>query len=153
MQNYPLEFPGTSIARIANFDMLEGINLFRVADNRMQYLAERQNIIARNIANADTPGYVGQDLAPFDATLAAGSTAGTGPALQLARTSTDHLGGSTSAAANMANGVAGYGEKPDGNQVSIEEQMVKSADNANTFALVSAAYAKSIAILKLSIDK
>jgi flagellar basal body rod protein FlgB len=47
----------------------------------------------------------------------------------------------------------GYGEKPDGNEVSIEEQMVKAADNTNAFALVSAAYAKSIAIMKLSIDK
>jgi flagellar basal-body rod protein FlgB len=133
--------------------MLEGINLFRVADNRLQYLAERQNVIARNIANADTPGYVGQDLAPFDATLAGGSTSGTGSPLQLTRTSADHLGSSTAAAANLAGSVAGYGEKPDGNRVSIEEQMVKSADNSNTFALVSAAYAKSIAILKMSIDK
>lgn len=133
--------------------MLEGINLFRVADSRLQYLAERQNVIARNIANADTPGYVSRDLSPFDGASGGGSTTGTNSALQLTRTATDHLGGTTTAAANMVTTAAGYGEKPDGNEVSIEEQMVKSADNSNTFALVSAAYAKSIAILKMSIDK
>jgi flagellar basal-body rod protein FlgB len=134
--------------------MLEGINLFRLAGGRMQYLAERQNIIARNIANADTPGYVGRDLAPFDSAVAGGSTTGTaGSGLALARTSADHLGSTTTAATNVASAVAGYGEKPDGNDVSVEEQMIKAADNTNAFAMVSAAYAKSISIMKLSIDK
>jgi flagellar basal-body rod protein FlgB len=135
--------------------MLEGINLFRLAGGRMQYLAERQSIIARNVANADTPGYVSRDLTPFDpaSILTHVSRDGGGSALSLARTCTDHLGGATSVAATGVAITGGYGEKPDGNAVSIEEQMVKSADNANAFALVSAAYAKSIAIMKMSIDK
>ena len=135
--------------------MLEGINLFRLAGGRMEYLAERQSIIARNVANADTPGYVSRDLTPFNPgnLLAQGSSTGGAAGLSLARTCADHLGGSTSVAATEVAPAAGYGEKPDGNAVSIEEQMVKSADNANAFALVSAAYAKSIAIMKMSIDK
>jgi flagellar basal-body rod protein FlgB len=135
--------------------MLEGINLFRLADGRMQYLAERQGLIARNIANADTPGYVSRDLTPFDNSFASGGIPVPGSAaLQLTRTSTDHLGSATTAATNaISSTTEGYSEKPDGNGVSIEEQMIKAADNTNSFALVSAAYAKSIAILKMSIDK
>ncbi len=134
--------------------MLEGINLFRLAGGRMQYLAERQTVIARNIANADTAGYVSRDLVPFDSAMAGGATTGTATGLSMARTCADHLGGTTTAATNMVSTTtAGYSEKPDGNGVSIEEQMIKAADNTNAFALVSAAYAKSIAIMKMSIDK
>jgi flagellar basal-body rod protein FlgB len=135
--------------------MLEGINLFRLAGGRMEYLAERQNVIARNIANADTAGYVAHDLTPFnaDSIVSGGSTVTAGSGLALARTCSDHLGSTTTAATTTMSATETYGEKPDGNKVSIEEQMVKSADNSNAFALVSAAYAKSIAIMKMSIDK
>ena len=135
--------------------MLEGINLFRLAGGRMEYLAERQNIIARNVANADTPGYISRDLTPFNPAnaLASGSAGGGNAGLSLTRTCTDHLGATTSTVATRVTAADSYGEKPDRNAVSVEEQMVKSADNANAFALVSAAYAKSIAIMKMSIDK
>ena len=54
--------------------MLSGIDLFQVAGDRMRYLTERQTLIARNIANADTPGYKAQDLAPFTPVPAPGGT-------------------------------------------------------------------------------
>ena len=41
----------------------------------MRYLTERQTLIARNVANADTPGYKAQDLAPF---VPASGTGGAG---------------------------------------------------------------------------
>ena len=143
--------------------MIEKIDLFRLAGARMDYLAERQSVIARNIANADTPGYTARDLTPFSfANVMArqgGTAASTGPGLEMARTSTAHLTATPAASAAVtAAGVpakpsGNYGEKPDGNRVSIEEQMIKAADNTSAFALVSAAYAKSISIMKLSIDK
>jgi len=134
--------------------MLEGINLFQLASARMQYLAARQNVIARNIANADTAGYQSRDLTPFDPSAAlGGGSAIAGGKLAMVKTSADHLGGTTTAATLSVSAVQGYGEKPDGNGVSVEEQLVKSADNTNTYALVSAAYAKSLAIMKMSIDK
>ena len=135
--------------------MLEGINLFQLASARMQYLADRQSVIARNVANADTVGYVAHDLTPFDASAALQGGSGTsGGQLMLTRTSADHFAGTTTAAMTVVSTtVDGYEEKPDGNGVSVEEQMVKAADNTNAFALASAAYAKSISIMKLSIDK
>jgi len=135
--------------------MLEGISLFQIAASRLQYLADRQSVIARNIANADTPNYVARDLKPFDGFLAQ-QTGATAPGGQLAlvQTAPGQMSGATSTASGSIPSIpAGDSEKPDGNRVSIEEEMVKSADNANAFALVSAAYAKSISIMKLGIDK
>ena len=133
--------------------MLEGIDLFRLTGSRMQYLAERQNVISRNIANADTPGYAARDLTAFnfDSALTRQAGIATGP-LAMARTAGSHITPASSGPGN-ARAVAqkGYGETLDGNQVSLEEQMVKAADNMSAFALASSAYAKSIAIMKLSI--
>ena len=70
--------------------MLEEIDLFRLAGSRMRYLTERQSVVARNIANADTPGYRAQDLTPFSfdsLLLRGGSPAGAAAPLALARTS------------------------------------------------------------------
>jgi len=135
--------------------MLSGIDLFQVAGDRMRYLTERQTVIARNIANADTPGYKAQDLAPFTpVTASSGVTAAGGSSpLVLAQTSPGHLplaADSVSGTQTVASDPAYGGEKPDGNTVSVEEQMVKSADVANAFAMASAVYAKSIHIMKIA---
>ncbi len=131
--------------------MLSGIDLFRVAGDRMRYLEERQTVIARNIANADTPDYKAKDLAPFTPNAAA--SGGASASLSLTQTNTAHLPMPANPAAtqHLVDGGAAYGEKPNGNTVSVEEQMIKQADVSNAFALASAAYAKSVSIMKLAI--
>lgn len=139
-------------------EMLNAIDLFRLSADRMRYLTERQTVIARNIANADTPGYKAQDLAApnFDsALLRAGSTSGGGvaPPLALARTEAGHLSSSPETTfAQQALTTPNASEKPDGNTVSLDEQMEKSADIANAFALASAVYTKSVSLMKIAID-
>jgi flagellar basal-body rod protein FlgB len=135
--------------------MISGIDLFRVAGDRMRYLTERQSVIARNIANADTPDYKAQDLAPFKP-AAATSGSGGSSGLSLVATNPAHLqlaadDGATPAQ-NLVVTDAAYGEKPNGNTVSVEQQMVKAADVSNAFAMASAAYSKSISIMKLAAD-
>jgi flagellar basal-body rod protein FlgB len=140
--------------------MLEAIDLFRLAGDRLRYLTGRQSVIARNIANADTPGYVAQDTAPFSFASAVLRNAGTGgtalpPAapLALAATEPGHFSTPPGTEAPVRTMPAkGYGAKPDGNTVSLDEQMLKQADVANSYALASAAYAKNITLMKLGID-
>ncbi|HTR16076.1 MAG TPA: flagellar basal body protein [Acetobacteraceae bacterium] len=136
--------------------MLEGLDLFRLAGERMRYLTERQAVITRNIANADTPHYRAQDLAPFSfesTLLRSGSGAGEAPSLAMARTSAAHLGmGSGGGGVRIDRFAKATSEKPNGNTVSLEEQMVKSTEVANAFDLASAAYSKSITLMKIGID-
>jgi flagellar basal-body rod protein FlgB len=137
--------------------MLEEIDLFRLTGDRMRYLTERQAAIARNVANADTPAYQAQDLAPFSFSsmlLRDGPAAANLAApLALARTSPGHFAIQPGALPTPRTlSPATYGEKPNGNTVSLEEQMVKSADVSNAFALASAAYAKSLTLMKIGID-
>ena len=147
-----------TFARIATC-MLSGIDLFRLAGDRMRYLTERQTVLARNIANADTPGYKAQDLAPFtvESPQPGGGTSGAvavNGVLALARTEPGHIApGNTGAQSpQIIETSPAYGANASGNTVSIEEQMLKSADVANAFSLATAAYAKSVSLLKTAID-
>jgi flagellar basal-body rod protein FlgB len=144
--------------------MFEEIDLFRVTGARMRYLTERQAVISRNIANADTPHYRAQDLRPFSINSALlkggvdpgrpGAQAGEAATLQMARTRGGHVGqpGGAAAARVTAKGES-YDEKVAGNTVSLEEQMLKSADVTNSFALATAAYAKSVTLMKIGIGR
>jgi flagellar basal-body rod protein FlgB len=136
--------------------MLSGIDLFQVAGDRMRYLTERQTLIARNIANADTPGYKAQDLAPFAPNLGTGgASAADVSAVALVQTNPVHLQLEPDAVASQqpVDTEADYGgEKPTGNTVSVEEQMIKSADVSNAFAMATAVYTKSISIMKTAVD-
>lgn len=132
--------------------MLEGIDLLRLSSERMRYLSQRQTVINRNIANADTPGYRSQDMAPFQVSsplVAGGGSAGAAPALRMAATNVAHMGFGVSgtATAHPAK-AASHDEKLDENNVSIEDQMVKANDVANAYDLATTAYKKSVQLLK-----
>ena len=44
---------------------MEPVYLFDLASAQQHWLAVRQATVAENVANANTPGYVGKDVAPF----------------------------------------------------------------------------------------
>lgn len=89
---------------------------------QMNYLNERQSVISQNLANADTPGYKAKDLAPINP-LRAGSTASR---LAMVTTSPMHMGGKTKPIEfKSVREDDAYDTSPDGNNVDIEQQMVK----------------------------
>jgi flagellar basal-body rod protein FlgB len=64
---------------------------FGVIKERLAWLGQRQQVLARNIANADTPGYVPHDLEPlrFQDMLHRSAVP-----VRVATTDPGHLGGS-----------------------------------------------------------
>src|SRR4051794_27816387 len=66
--------------------------LFDLAEKRLTWAAQRQAVLATNIANANTPGYQAKDVTPFAQVLA-----GTG-ALAPTQTRPNHLSGCCPAA-------------------------------------------------------
>ncbi|MCQ4161967.1 flagellar basal body protein [Roseomonas sp. GC11] len=99
-----------------------------LAGQRLQWLEQRQKVLAQNIANANTPGYQPRDLAPFASAL---ERAGTAAAL--ARTDPRHI-----AARDEPRGQrdrAAAERAPDGNAVSLEQQALKVAETDQAHAL------------------
>lgn len=48
---------------------MQPIQLFDLASRQAQWLAVRQNVVAGNIANANTPHYAAKDVKPFQSVM------------------------------------------------------------------------------------
>jgi flagellar basal-body rod protein FlgB len=92
--------------------------------------SERQRLLAGNIANADTPGYVARDI-DFASALrdATGSSTGTS-ALQALRTSLGTLGGQGGIAEAQLRYAAPSQSNLDGNSVDMDRERASFADNS-----------------------
>lgn len=114
------------------------IGLFRLAERRLAWVDRRQQVLAQNIANASTPGYQARDVPPFEAALA--GHAGPGEGSGLVRTDPAHIVGTGAGIAGRK--LHSSGKAPDGNRVSVEEQLGRVADTASTQELVTNLYHK-----------
>jgi flagellar basal-body rod protein FlgB len=124
-----------------------GINLFALADQRLAWINARQGVLAQNIANADTPGWKERDLPSFATVLSGQGIA----APEQARTNPMHLQGTQP---NIAGAKVLRGERaPDGNAVSIDEQMIKVAQTETDHQAVTAIYSKYIGLFRMALGR
>ena len=102
--------------------MLENrVTVLNMARAMAAHAATRQGLVARNVANADTPGYRPRDLPSFAETLRAEAGAA------MRQTRPGHLGARDGADAARATVVPGV-TSPNGNGVSIEREMMRAAE-------------------------
>ena len=114
---------------------------------RLTGLDERQRVVAANVANADTPGYVARDLkAPTDFARALREGGGLG----MARTNAAHLPSSTPVARFTSSANPDSETTLDGNSVVVEEQMLKMAESRMAYDAAIGLYQKSMAMLRLA---
>jgi flagellar basal-body rod protein FlgB len=127
--------------------ILEGLTLIETAKQRIDYLNKRHNIVAENVANADTPGYRTQDLLPFEAALK--SAASGTPA----RTHGAHLVGLNGPEGFKADRKAeGWEMAPAGNSVVLEQEMLKASEIQGAHALVSNLYKKHVDMMRMAVQ-
>jgi flagellar basal-body rod protein FlgB len=134
---------------------LDDIPLFSALKGRLGYLSERERVISQNVANSDTPGYRPNDLKPFTIKPVAGS--GIGGPIALAATSGGQMIGGVGN--NQPTSAAGYTPQVtpdsetrlDGNQVVLEEQMMKLTDARMNYDAAIGFYQKSLSMLQLAI--
>ncbi|OYX57286.1 MAG: flagellar biosynthesis protein FlgB [Brevundimonas subvibrioides] len=127
------------------------IPLLSQIKGRMTWLDERQRLIAQNVANSDTPGYVGRDLrAPTD--FAAAMRDGGG--LRMVQTSAGHMpvGGPNGAPVARFTSEASPDSETtlDGNAVVVEEQMLKMAESRMAYDAAIGLYSKAMAMIGLA---
>jgi flagellar basal-body rod protein FlgB len=122
-----------------------GMDLFDLADQRLAWIDRRQGVLAQNIANANTPGYVAKDLQPFAQTLARAMPG-------LALTDARHLTGSGSA--GRTDPMLRPAERaPDGNGVSMQQELTKVANTEDAQALVTNLYHKYLGLYRTVLGK
>ena len=110
--------------------------------------AERQRIIAGNIANADTPGFKPSDLKQpsFDRQGPQGG-------ITLATTSSGHVGGMGAGSKFTGERQVGYESRPTGNAVNLEDEMLKVASNQMDYQAATSLYTKSLGLVKTALGK
>jgi flagellar basal-body rod protein FlgB len=125
---------------------LTRIPLFELAERRLAWADRRQAVLAQNVANADTPGWQPRDIAPFAAAVAE-----TG--VSLARTDPAHLAGTSDTAALGAKPVRPTGREPDGNAVSLDQELTKVADTETAHSLVTAIYHTCLGLFRTALGQ
>ena len=118
-----------------------GIGMFELAERRLDWADRRQALLSQNIANANTPGFTPQDVAPFAGRLS------------LAMTTTNPLHEAGQGSASILAGSRPHERAPDGNAVTLEEQMGKVADTAATQALVANLYRKYAGLFRTALGR
>ena len=120
------------------------IALFALADRRLAWADRRQQLLAQNIANADTPGWRARDLKSFADTLS-------GKTLAMAPVATEagHLPATASARLDTTR--TSNDRAPDGNSVQLDDQLSRVADTETTQALVTGLYTKYLGMFRTAL--
>jgi flagellar basal-body rod protein FlgB len=122
-----------------------GIPLFQLAEKRLAWTDRRQQVLAQNIANLDTPHFQAKDLPPFAQALDAVS----GPAL--ARTDPGHLAGTQDTGGPALLTPRPTATAPDGNAVSLDQQLTQVADTATDQEVATSIYKKYLGMFAMAL--
>jgi flagellar basal-body rod protein FlgB len=130
---------------------MEGkLNLFAAIAKRMDWLGQRQKVLADNIANSDTPGYVPRDLKDSDfSKLLQKRSAPVEPTL----TNAAHRPGTVPRAhpARPEAQKRTYETAPSGNAVILEEQLIKVAKTQDDYQTMANLYRKHMDMFRMAV--
>lgn len=127
---------------------IPGLSALRTS---MQWHQQRQRLLAENVANADTPNFQPRDLVRPSASAL---VAGTKPGLTMARTNAGHI--TAAGGDNLSFQLerkASSETRPAGNAVSLDDEMLKIAQNQMDYQAATSLYTRSLGLLKTAMGK
>lgn len=127
--------------------------VMQMMTRKMSWLSKRTDLLAENVANADMPGYGARDLKPVsfrELVRASESMATAAPRV----TNAHHLAGT------MPIRAFGDEEKPDlfeatldGNNVSLEQQLVKINESQISYQMTINLYKKHVDMIRTALGR
>jgi len=132
---------------------IQDIGLFQAIGAKMDFLNQRQSIIAQNVANADTPGYRPKDLVDVDfSAMLEKKASGNVTQVSVATTNEGHLGNANATASvNARKQKDTYEVAPAGNAVIMEEQLMNAGQNSMDYNLMVNVYQKQIGLFRIAL--
>ena len=129
--------------------------LLQALTEKMRWHQARQTVLAENIANAETPGFVGRDLKAFsfgDDVSKPMSMA----SVSFSASSPNHI-----AISSFGGGADGFGTEesagfeisPEGNSVSLEDEMMKVAGNELDYQTATTLYTRSLRLIRTALGR
>jgi flagellar basal-body rod protein FlgB len=133
---------------------LPDIPLLSMLKTRMSWLNQRQDVLTQNVANADTPGYVAHDLKALDFSQELSQSASlTQSGSQMMVTDPRHIAISPTSSGGGFDDVVVHDTEanPNGNSISLEQEMIKVSDTQAQFQAATNLYAKAMTMMKTAI--
>ena len=130
----------------------DNLTIFAAVKRRLNWLTQRQEILAQNIANADTPQFRAKDLKAFDFKDIVRRE---GMQLNIEITDSSHLPGKRKRLRDFTK----FEERrpfetaPNGNSVIVEEQMGKINGSQINHRLTTSLYKKHLNMFKIALGK
>lgn len=115
--------------------MFKNLNIIEIASSMARHAAHRHSVIAENIANADTPGYKAKDVEAF--------------AEAYKRSQNRNL--DSAADMQFRTETLRTAESPNGNSVSLEDQMWRSSSTKRDHETAITIYTKALTMLRTSL--
>ncbi|WP_112320738.1 FlgB family protein [Oceanibium sediminis] len=124
------------------------LEILTLARGLSEHAAARQSVLAQNVANADTPGYAARDLRPFSEAYF------DTPAPEMRATRAGHFTGNTATSRFGLEDVTTVGaDSPNGNTVSLEDQMLRGAEVKASHELALGVYSKTMDIMRTALGR
>jgi flagellar basal-body rod protein FlgB len=131
---------------------MDGMSLLNAMTAKMRWHQQRQDLLAQNVANVNTPNYRGKELQPFDFASELGG-------LQVAPVTTDVADQADIAAPGSdgmafdTSGLSSFEVTPEGNGVTIEDEMMKVSANQMDYQAVTTLYTKSLQLIRTALGR
>jgi len=133
----------------------KGIDLLKATTEKMRWHEARQKVLAKNIANADTPNYTPQDIKELDFKEMVSDTSSTTlvtPTITDAKHISSPTASGSSGNFKISEQRDTYETSPTGNSVDLEEQLMKMSENQLDHKLTTTIYKKTMDALKKSVQ-
>jgi len=127
--------------------MHNSLDLFQTAGAMARHAGARQAVVARNIANADTPGFEAQRIAAFKNVYQSAGTDG------MRTTRTGHLTVQNSPQFDSRAPATNDAPSPNGNTVSLEDEMLRSVEVSREHNRALAVYRHAMTVLRTSLGR
>ncbi len=126
------------------------LTLFGMVKNRLSWLSQRQEVLAQNIANADTPEYKPSDLRAYNFRE---MVRGENRQINLQTSDPNHIQGKRRRIRDFASVEERrpFETSPNGNAVILEEQMAKVNETQISHNLTTQLYKKHLNMIRMAI--
>ena len=130
----------------------DDLTIFSAVRKRLGWLTQRQEILAQNIANANTPKYRATDLKSYSFKELIRSE---GMQLNMTVSEASHMPGRRKRIRDFSEVTTRhpFETSPDGNSVIIEEQMGKINETQLSHKLTTNIYKKHLAMFRIALGK
>lgn len=127
--------------------MYQNVELFQTAGAMARHAGSRQAVVAQNIANADTPNFRALEMPSFR------DVYGNGPVDGMKATRAGHVGTKAAAFEQASVTYTKSEPAPNGNSVSLEDEMLRSVDVSREHSRALAIYKHGMTVLRSTLGR